>query len=90
MIQVSNLGHLFSASGTMPDSQIVKAVQYWAIPTIVMAVHQFIGLILYYRRYIHDFVTIVALLHQLTQKGISFKRSQQCNDTFNLLKQKLV
>ena len=32
----------------MPDSQKVKAVQDWAIPTTVTAVHQFIGLASYY------------------------------------------
>ena len=54
MTQVSYLGHLFSASGMMPDSQKVKAVQDWTIPTTVMADLQFIGLALYYRRYIDD------------------------------------
>ena len=90
MTQVSYLGHLFSASGMMPDSQKVKAVQEWAIPTTVTAVRQFIGLASYYRRYIQDFATIAAPLHHLTQKGISFKWTQECTDAFNLLKQKLV
>ena len=90
MTQVSYLGHLFSASGMMPDSQKVKALLDWPIPTTVTAVRQFIGLASYYRRYIHDFATIAAPLHQLTQKGISFNWSQECTDAFNLLKQKLV
>ena len=71
----------------MPDSQKVKAVQEWAIPTTVTAVRQFIGLASYYRRYIQDFATIAAPLHHLTQKGISFKWTQECTDAFNLLKQ---
>ena len=48
MTQVSYLGHRLSVSGMIPDSQKVKAVQDWAIPTTVMAVHQFIGLASYY------------------------------------------
>ena len=74
----------------MPDPQKVKAVQDWRIPTTVTAVCQFIGLASYYRRYIHDFATIEAPLHQFTQKGNSFKWSQERSDAFNLLKQKLV
>ena len=90
MTQVSYLGLLFSVSGMMPDSQKVKAVQEWAISTTVTAVYQFIGFASYYRRYIQDFATIAAPLHHLTQKGISFKWTQECTDVFNLLKQKLV
>jgi len=89
MTQVAYLGHLFSAKGMMPDSQKVNAVQTWEIPTSVTAVRQFIGLASYYRRYIQDFATIAAPLHNLTQKGISFKWTQECTDAFNLLKQKL-
>ena len=48
MTQVPYLGHLFSASGMMPDSHKVKVVQDWAIPTTVTAVCQFIGLASYY------------------------------------------
>ena len=73
----------------MPDTQKIKAVQDWPIPTTVTAVRQFIGLASYYRRYIKDFATIAAPLHNLTQKGNDFTWSEECTVAFDLLKQKL-
>ena len=90
MTQVTYLGHIFSASGIMPDPQKIKAIQDRPIPTTVTAVRQFIGLASYYRRYIKDFATITAPLHNLTQKGIHFQWSEECTAAFDLLKQKLI
>ena len=89
MTKVTYLGHIFSGSGMMPDTQKIKAVQDWPIPTTVTAVRQFIGLASYYRRYIKDFATIAAPLHNLTQKGNDFTWSEECTVAFDLLKQKL-
>ncbi len=62
MSEVTYLGHVFSESGMAPDRCKVKAVLDWAAPTDVTTVRQFLGLVSYYRRYIHQFAAIAAPL----------------------------
>ena len=54
------------------------------------AVRRFLGLASYYRRYIAHFADIAKPLHNLTQKNTSFHWTQECDDAFSTLKQKLV
>ena len=51
---------------------------------------QFTGLSSYYRRFIPDFSKIAQPLHQLTRKGTEFKWSEECQEAFTILKEKLI
>lgn len=88
--EVTYLGHVFSESGMKPDDTKLKVVRNWPPPTDVTAVRQFLGLASYYRRYIPGFASIAAPLHSLTQKGVSFVWTSECQQSFDALKQKLV
>ena len=87
---VSYLGHVFSGQGMSPDPQKVQSVENWAIPTDVTTLRRFLGLASYYRRYIARFADIAAPLHNLTQKGITFHWTPECEQAFFILKEKLV
>ena len=90
MHKVSYLGHIFSSSGMAPNRQKVQAVHDWPVPTDVTAVHRFLGLASYYRHYISNFASIASPLHHLTQKGVSFSWTLECQQAFCSLKEKLV
>ena len=55
----------------------------------VHQVHQFLGLVSYYRRFIAGFADIAYPLHTFTKKDVSFVWSTGCQKAFDLLKSKL-
>jgi len=84
------LGHVFSAADDIaPDPKKTQAIVEWARRTNVATVWHFIGISSYFRCYIANFVQIAAPLHRLTQKGITFDWSQECENAFSYLKSQL-
>jgi hypothetical protein len=71
------------------DSSKVEAIQGWPTPTTVSQIQSFLGLVGFYRRFIRDFSSIVAPLHELTKKGVSFAWGPTQEEAFNTLKDKL-
>ena len=61
----------------------------WAIPNDVRELRRFLGIVSYYRRYIHHFADIAGPLHQLTQKQVPFTWSAECQKAFKQLKKSL-
>ena len=90
MSEVVYLGHVFSADGMTPDGQKVATVRDWDTPSTVSDLKSFLGLASYYRRYMHDFATIAAPLHHLTQKAVPFNWDTDCQQAFTLLKEALI
>nr|GEV83107.1 putative reverse transcriptase domain-containing protein [Tanacetum cinerariifolium] len=60
-----------------------------ASPTTPTEIHQFLGLVGYYQRFIKDFSKIVKSLTELTQKNKKYIWGEDQETTFQLLKQKL-
>ncbi|GKE25364.1 putative reverse transcriptase domain-containing protein [Tanacetum coccineum] len=69
----------------MPSSPIKN----WASPTTPTEIHQFLGLVGYYRRFIKDFLKIAKSLTELTKKNKKYIWGEDQESTFQLLKQKL-
>ncbi|GKF20301.1 putative reverse transcriptase domain-containing protein, partial [Tanacetum coccineum] len=66
---VQFLGHVIDSQGIHSDLAKIKAVKNWASPTTPIEVHQFLGLVGYYRRFIEGFSKIAKPLTELTQKN---------------------
>ena len=67
-------------------SQVTYLGHVFSVKTTV---RKFLGLASYYRRYIHHFSEIPALLHALTQKEVPFNWSAECVEAFTALKDHL-
>ena len=76
--EVTYLGHIISKDGIKPDSQKIKVVKEYPVPTCVKEVCQFLGLCSYYRKFIRNFSGIAALLNQLTTKYARFVWTAEC------------
>jgi hypothetical protein len=64
---VEFLGHVISYNTISMEKEKLQGVQDWPRPTTIKQVQGFLGLAGYYRRFIQDFATMAALLHDLTQ-----------------------
>ena len=89
LLQVTYLGHIFSATGMKPDPSKLSAIQDWPMPTSVSEVHSFLGLASYYRRYMDQFAEIATPLYRLTRKNTTFNWNSACQTAFTVLKQNL-
>ena len=84
------LGHVISAEGVSVDPAIIAAVVDWPRPTNLTEVRSFLGMTGYYRRFMRDFSRIAAPLTRLLRKDHKFDWTEECEVSFQELKQKLV
>ncbi|GKC05872.1 putative reverse transcriptase domain-containing protein [Tanacetum coccineum] len=86
---VQFLGHVINNKGVHVDPAKIKAIKNWATPTTPTEVRQFLGLAGYYWRFIEGFSLISKPLTKLTQKNKKYEWSEDEEEAFELLKQKL-
>eukprot|EP00261_Vitis_vinifera_P040692 XP_019081935.1 PREDICTED: uncharacterized protein LOC109124301 [Vitis vinifera] len=79
-----------SNDGISVDPGKVDVVANWRRPSTVTEIRSFLGLAGYYRRFIEGFSKIALPLTKLTQKGVKFEWSDDCECSFQELKNRLV
>ena len=87
--EVEYLGHLLTTEGLKPNPSNTSAVINFPPPSCLQQLRQFLGLASYYRRFIPGFAKIAYPLHFLTKKGVKFAWSEECQEAFQTLKEKL-
>ena len=87
--EVKFLGHVISKDGIAVDPSKVEAVVAWERPKTATEIRSFVGLAGYYRRFIEGFAKIVSPLTQLTKKNQIFAWTEECEKSFQLMKEKL-
>ena len=90
MDEVSYLGYIVSDDGVKCDPAKLEAVETWPTPTDLASLRSFLGLTSYYRQFIENFSTIAFPMTRLTQKNVKFKWTDECNNAFIQLKDKLL
>lgn len=83
--EVHYLGHVISNSGVSTDLEKIKDIQEWPSPTSITGLRGFLGLTGYYRRFVHHYSHIAALLTNLLQKN-KFAWTKEAEETFQTLK----
>nr|ABA95022.1 retrotransposon protein, putative, Ty3-gypsy subclass [Oryza sativa Japonica Group] len=88
--EVKFLGHVISAGGVAVDPSNVESVTNWKQPKTVSEIRSFLGLAGYYRRFIENFSKIAKPMTRLLQKDVKYKWSEECEQSFQELKSRLV
>lgn len=81
---------MISREGIKVDLTKVEAVIGWSQPTTVTEIQSFLGLAGYYRRFIEGFSLLALPLTKLTRKDTPFIWNDECEDSFEELKKRLV
>ena len=84
--KIQYLGHVISEEGVSMDPDKIKAIIDWHVPKDVTDVWSFMGIIVYYIKFIEGFSKIANPITSLQKKGKKFFRDKKCKDIFNKLK----
>lgn len=87
--KVAFLGHVISKEGILVDPAKITAVSEWPTPKRATDIRSFLGLAGYYRRFVKDFSIIARPMTNLMKKENKFLWSQECEEAFQTLKEKL-
>lgn len=84
------LGYVVNSNGLQVDPEKVKAMVEIAIPRNVKHVRSIVGTFSWYRRFIPNFSDLISPLTNLLKKNSKFLWTPECEQSFTLLKEKLV
>ncbi|KAK1694345.1 hypothetical protein QYE76_011042 [Lolium multiflorum] len=83
------LGHVISKDGIAVNPSKVASVLDWEAPKNVKEIRGFLGMAGYYRRFIEGFSKIAGPMTKLLRKNTPFVWSDECEKSFQTLKEKL-
>ncbi|KAE8960482.1 hypothetical protein PF011_g30075 [Phytophthora fragariae] len=82
---VDFLGHTISADGLHVDARKTRAIAEWTEPCNIKDLERFLGLAGYYRRFIHQFATLVLPLSSLVKKDVAWVWNEHQRQAFNAI-----
>lgn len=83
------LGHVITEDGIKPDPSKLDVVKNYPVPKKAKDLQSFLGLAGYYRKFIKNFSYIARPLTQLLKKDAEFRWTDQEQEAFQILKEKL-
>ena len=90
MYEIKLLGYVCSHEGIKPDPDKIIAIKNMPRPHTPKLVKSFLGLVGFYRRFIQNFSHIAKPLNELTKEKVPFIWTEECDNSFKMLKEKLM
>jgi hypothetical protein len=88
--EVAFIGHVVSKDGISMDPSKVEAVVNWIRPSTIHEIWSFLGLAGYYQKFVEEFSRLAAPLTRLTMKNEKFLWIDECEQSLQELKHRLV
>jgi hypothetical protein len=70
--RVAFLGYVVTLQGIEVNEAKIEAIKSWSIPATLTQLQSFLGLAVFYCRFVRNFSTITAPLNDLMKKGVLF------------------
>jgi transposase InsO family protein len=83
------LGHSISNLGIGTADGTIQAVKEFPRPNNVKELQRFLGLCVYYRKFVQGFSVIAGPLYNLLKNDVKYKWDESCQAAFDSLKEKL-
>ncbi|XP_052737827.1 uncharacterized protein K02A2.6-like [Bicyclus anynana] len=87
---ITYVGFVIDKNGLHPDPNKVKAIVDAPAPTDVPQLRSFLGLVNYYSKFLANISTVLAPLHELLKKNISWNWSRKCDKAFETIKNMII
>jgi len=88
--EVLYLGHVIGKDGIRPNPVKIEVITNYPVPCNCDEVRSFVALVSYYRRFVKGFATIAAPLNALLKKGVKFNWTEDCQHSFETLRDSLI
>lgn len=82
--RVEYLGHVIENGHVGPSPVKVKSVKRFPVPTTKKALHSFLDLTGYFRKFIQDYAKIARLLSDILKEDQKFRFGEEQRQTFEL------
>ena len=88
--EVAYLGHVVTPDGVKPNPDKISAIKNYPLPKTTKEIKGFLGLLGYYRRFIHDFARITKPLTKCLKKGAKIEHNTEFIECFETCKNLLI
>jgi len=88
--EVKYIGHVVKQDSAATDPEKVQAMEEWTVSRDLPELRVFLGLVGYYRQYIPRFAGVAQPLNRLTAKGVQWQWTQEEQQAYYHLKNRLM